>query len=272
MFNFKEERIEKRLQKSFVIVTMMAAVAAIIALVALLILSNRYTYALDQYGFSQGDIGNAMAAFADTRSSTRAVIAYADEEFVNLNTQTHDDNKAKFEEYFSKMEKTLSTKEEKEAYEHMASELDEYWVLDSDILALGGDIHSEENRAQAQTKAANELAQLFTEVYGDLTELMEVNVDKGNDLASALQILTIVIIIIIIIIIAAVMFVSIKIGRSIARQMSNALNVVSERMKKFAKGDLSSDFPEFEIKDEVNDLALEIKAMAKDLSQIIYYY
>ncbi len=46
--------------------------------------------------------------------------------------------------------------------------------------------------------------------------------------------------------------------------MSNALNVVSERMKKFAKGDLSSDFPEFEIKDEVNDLALEIKAMAKD--------
>ncbi len=270
LFNFKEERIEKRLQKSFVIVTMMAAVAAIIALVALLILSNRYTYALDQYGFSQGDIGNAMAAFADTRSSTRAVIAYADEEFVNLNTQIHDDNKAKFEEYFSKMEKTLSTKEEKEAYEHMASELDEYWVLDSDILALGGDIHSEENRAQAQTKAANELAPLFTEVYGDLTELMEVNVDKGNDFASALQILTIVIIIIIIIIIAAVMFVSIKIGRSIARQMSNALNVVSERMKKFAKGDLSSDFPEFEIKDEVNDLALEIKAMAKDLSQIIY--
>ena len=161
-------------------------------------------------------------------------------------------------------------REEKEAYEHMASELDEYWVLDSDILALGGDIHSEENRAQAQTKAANELAPLFTEVYGDLTELMEVNVDKGNDLASALQILTIVIIIIIIIIIAAVMFVSIKIGRSIARQMSNALNVVSERMKKFAKGDLSSDFPEFEIKDEINDLALEIKAMAKDLSQIIY--
>ena len=119
MFNFKEERIEKRLQKSFVIVTMMAAVAAIIALVALLILSNRYTYALDQYGFSQGDIGNAMAAFADTRSSTRAVIAYADEEFVNLNTQIHDDNKAKFEEYFSKMEKTLSTKEEKEAYEQI---------------------------------------------------------------------------------------------------------------------------------------------------------
>ncbi len=193
MFNFKEERIEKRLQKSFVMVTMMAAVAAIIALVALLILSNRYTYALNQYGFSQGDIGNAMAAFADTRSSTRAVIAYADEEFVNLNTQTH----------------------------------------------------SEENRAQAQTKAANELALLFTEVYGDLTELMEVNVDKGNSLASSLQILTIVMIILIIIIIAAVMFISIKIGRSIARQMSNALNVVSERMKKFAKGDLSSDFPDY---------------------------
>lgn len=270
MFNFKEERIEKRLQKSFVMVTMMAAAAAIIALVALVIVSNRYTYALSQYGFSQGDVGNAMAAFADTRSSTRAVIAYADEEFVTLNTNTHDENKAKFEKYFSKMEKTLSTKEEKESYEHMSSELEEYWVLDSEILELGRDIHSEENRSKAQTKAANELAPLFSEVYGDLTELMEVNVEKGNSLASGLTVLTIVMIVLIIIIIVAVMCISIKIGRSIARQISNALNAVSERMKTFAKGDLSSDFPEFGIKDEVNDLALEIKTMAKNLSQIIY--
>lgn len=48
---FKEERIEKRLQKSFVMVTMMAAVAAIIALIALVVTSNRYAYALTQYGF-----------------------------------------------------------------------------------------------------------------------------------------------------------------------------------------------------------------------------
>lgn len=49
---FKDERMEKRLQKSFVMVTVMAAVAAIIALAALIIVSNRYSYALTQYGFS----------------------------------------------------------------------------------------------------------------------------------------------------------------------------------------------------------------------------
>ena len=267
---FKEERIEKRLQKSFVMVTMMAAVAAIIALIALVVTSNRYAYALTQYGFSQGDIGNAMAAFADTRSSTRAVIAYADEEFVELNTKTHDENKEKFEKYFTKMEKTLSTKEEKEAYEHMSGELDKYWELDADILALGRDIHSETNRAQAQTKAANELAPLFTEVYGDLTNLMEVNVEAGNSLDTSLKVLTIIMIIVIIIIIASVMVVSIKIGKMIAGQISHGLNAVSERMKKFAKGDLSSEFPDPGTKDEVNDLAVAIKYMAKDLSQIIF--
>lgn len=267
---FKEERIERRLQKSFVMVAMMAAAAAIIALVALLIISNRYTYALKQYGFSQGDIGNAMAAFADTRSSTRAVIAYANAEIVNTNTNSHNENKEKFEKYFTKMEKTLSTKEEKEAYEHMAGELDEYWSLDAEILALGADINSMQNRSQAQTKAANELAPLFNEIYGDLTNLMEVNVERGNSLASSLQVLSIIMIIFIVIIIGAVMVVSIRIGRGIAGQISNGLNAVSERMKTFAKGDLSSAFPEIETKDEVNDLAVEIKAMAKNLSQIIF--
>ena len=265
----KEERIEQRLQKAFVRVTIMAAVAAVVALVALIVTSNRYTYALTMHGFSQGDIGNAMAAFADARSSTRAVIAYADEEFVKINTTSHQENKDKFEKYFAKMEKSIVTGEGREVYEHMQGELDEYWELDEDILALGSDINSEENRAKAQTKAANELAPMFNEVYGDLTSLMEIKVEAGNSVDTTLKILTIVMIVIIVIIIASVMFVSIRIGKGIARQISNGLNAVAERMKKFAKGDLTSAFPDTGTKDEVNDLAVTIKEMAKDLSQII---
>ncbi|MCI9078581.1 MAG: HAMP domain-containing protein [Lachnospiraceae bacterium] len=266
----KEERIEQRLQKAFVRVTVMAAIAAVVALIALIVTSNRYAYALKMHGFAQGDIGNAMAAFADARSSTRAVIAYADAEFVKINTTSHDENKENFEKYFAKMEQSIITDEGEEVYVHMQGELDEYWALDAEILALGGDIHNQENRTKAQTKAANELAPMFSEVYGDLTHLMNIKVEAGNNIDKTLKILTISMIILIVVIIAVVMFVSIKMGKSIARKISNGLNAVSERMKKFARGDLTSDFPDPGTKDEVNDLAVAIKAMANDLRQIIF--
>ena len=266
---FKDERIGKRLQKSFVMVTIMAAVAAVVALVALIIVSNRYSYALTQYGFSQGDIGNAMAAFADARSSTRAVIAYSDKELISTNLVTHDDNKAKFQEYFDKMQDTLSTKEEKDAYGQLSQKMEEYWALDADIIELGKSTTNMQNRARAQEKAANELAPMYNEVYGELSDLMSVNVTQGNRLSSTLSTVSVIMIIIIVLIIAAVMAISIKAGKNIANQISHGLNLVSDRMKAFAKGDLSSGFPEIGTKDEVNDLAVVLKSVAGNLNRII---
>lgn len=57
MKKLNEMRIEKRLTSSFRITTMITSVAAIAAILVLLIISNRYTYALQYFGFAQGDIG-----------------------------------------------------------------------------------------------------------------------------------------------------------------------------------------------------------------------
>ena len=111
---------------------------------------------------------------------------------------------------------------------------------------------------------------MFNEIYSDLTNLMEVKVQAGNNVNKTLNIVAVSMIVLIILIIAAVMLTSIKIGKGIASQISSGLNAVSERMKKFAKGDLVSDFPDLDTNDEVNSLAIEIKAMAKNLSQIIF--
>ena len=266
---FKDEGMEKRLQKSFVMVTVMAAVAAIIALAALIIVSNRYSYALTQYGFSQGDIGNATAAFADARSSTRTVIAYSNKELVSKNLTAHYDNKAKFQEYFEKMQDTLSTKHEEDAYKQLSQKMEEYWILDTEIIELGKSTVNMQNRSRAQEKAANELAPMYDEVYGELSDLMHVNVTQGNKLSSSLGTVSTIMIFVIIVIIAAVMAVSIKLGKNIASQISHGLNLVSDRMKSFAKGDLSSEFPDVGTKDEINDLAVVLKSVANNLSQII---
>ena len=65
---FNNERIEKRLVKSYRLVSIITAVAAVVGLIAVFVISNRYSYALKNYGFAQGDIGKAMFEFADARS------------------------------------------------------------------------------------------------------------------------------------------------------------------------------------------------------------
>jgi len=53
---FNKEKIEKRLTKSFVLVSAISAIAAIAGLIAVIVISNRYSYALKNFGFAQWDI------------------------------------------------------------------------------------------------------------------------------------------------------------------------------------------------------------------------
>lgn len=265
---FKNDRIEKRLKKSFIAVTSMAAVSAVIALIALVIICNRYSYALTQYGFSQGDIGNTMAAFSGARSSTRAVIAYTDQELVSLNVTKHDEYKKTCQDYFATMQNTLSTKEERAVYDQIAEDMDKFWQIDEEVLNLGNTTDATAS-AQAQAMAADEMTAEFDKVYTALSELMQTNVEKGKSLDRGLNILSVIMIIAGIVLIVIVMAVSIKFGKDIAKQIADGLGIVSKRMKTFAEGDLSSEFPELETKDEVNDLAVVARGMANNLTSII---
>lgn len=56
----KDERIEKKLTKSFLTVSLITAISAVLGLIALIVVANRYSYALTNFGFAQGDIGKAM--------------------------------------------------------------------------------------------------------------------------------------------------------------------------------------------------------------------
>ena len=72
----EKDNIEKKLTKSFFKVSAITAFAAVLGLIALIIISSRYSYALKNFGFAQGDIGTTMFEFADLRSSLRAAIGY----------------------------------------------------------------------------------------------------------------------------------------------------------------------------------------------------
>ena len=149
MLNLKNMKIKKRLSVSFSLVLGIASIAAIVGCVAMLVISSRYSHALTYYGFAQGDIGKALTAFAETRSSLRAVIGYDREEDVQKVMNIHDEKKERFEGYMKDVKTSIITEEVEVAYNEVISKLDEYWKMDAEILSIGA-FANDEQKLKAQ--------------------------------------------------------------------------------------------------------------------------
>lgn len=265
---FKKMRIKKRLTSSYILISAITSIAGILGCIAMILIANQYAYALKNYGFSQGDIGKALITFADCRSATRSIIGYTDKDVVAEALATHDKNKEIFNTYIKELEEILTTDEETILYERIKKELTNYWVTEYDILKLGNS--SDESRSiEAQKRAVEELDPIYEQVRTDMSEFMEIYIERGNELEVKLEILKIVLITVIIIVILISFVIAVKLGDRIAAGIAKPLGELSERLKTFAGGDLSSPFPEVDSKDEVAEIVEEAKSMAMNLNLII---
>lgn len=181
----QQENIEKKLTKSFFKVASITASVAILGLIALVIISNRYSYALKNYGFAQGDIGKAMFEFADVRSSLRAAIGYDEADAITAVVKQHDEHKKAFLENFAKVEETIVSEDGRKTYNEISAALEEYWRIDTEIMNLGTTTDRELCK-QAQDIALNELAGVYDNIYTSLESLLTVKVHEGNSLSSKL--------------------------------------------------------------------------------------
>lgn len=265
----ERDSIEKKLTRSFFKVASITAAVALLGLIALIVISNRYSYALKNFGFAQGDIGKAMFEFADSRSSLRAAIGYDDADAIAKVVQQHNENKILFEEYFAIIENTIVSEDGRKTYNEISSELDAYWALDQQIMELGATTDRELCR-QAQDIALQELAPAYSSIYSKLESLLNVKVTEGNRLSATLTAAGLILSVAIIVVIAISLTLSTKIGKNIAKGIASPLGKLGRRLKTFSAGDLTSPFPLVETGDEVEHMEKDATEMANNLNIIIH--
>ena len=263
-----ELKIRERLSKSYLQVIFIASISAIVGIIALLVMTRMYNNALNNYGFSQGDIGKAMTAFSGARSEVRAAVGYMDEDIISDAKDTYYTRKDSFQQYLDDIESSMVTQAGKDAYNQIVKDLDGYWDL-SDQLIEEGSTTDQEISKKVQRREADELGPAYQVVYNDLKNLMNIYVQKGDQIESVLAVMEIIVVIVMI----AVIILSILIGRRFGNQISdgiaNPLRQISERLKTFAEGDLDSEFPEHDAKDEVAEMIETARQMADNLNVII---
>lgn len=263
-----ELKIRERLSKSYLQVIFIASISAIVGIIALLVMTRMYNNALNDYGFSQGDIGKAMTAFSGARSEVRAAVGYMDKDIISDAKDTYYTRKDSFQQYLDDIESSMVTQAGKDAYNQIVKDLDGYWDL-SDQLIEEGSTTDQEISKKVQRREADELGPAYQVVYNDLKNLMNIYVQKGDQIESVLAVMEIIAVIIMIAVIILSILSGRRYGNQIADGISKPLQQISERLKTFAEGDLDSEFPEHDAKDEVAEMIETARKMADNLNVII---
>lgn len=261
-------KIREKISKSYLQVIFIASISAIVGIGALLIMTRMYNNALTNYGFSQGDIGKAMTMFADARSDLRGAVGYDEEGIVKELKEDYYVKQDSFNTYLAEVEKSMVTKAGRDVYNQILADLDGYWELSDELIEIGATT-DEAGSKEAQDRAVKELKPMYEAVYNDLEDLMIVNVQKGDQLESILAVMEIIVVIIMIAVIIISVLSGRRFGNQIADGIAKPLQQMSERLKTFAEGDLDSEFPEHDAKDEVAEMIETARQMADNLNVII---
>ena len=90
-----------------------------------------------------------MTVFTEVRSATRGIIGYNDPDLVDGLITTHDEKKQAFLEYWEVVGETVVSSKEKELYDQVNEQIQQYWELDQQAINTGK-VDMEEKRMQAQ--------------------------------------------------------------------------------------------------------------------------
>ena len=261
-------RLKKRLRTGSAITIAIGSVATILALVMMLYMGSRYTYVLNHYAFPQGDLGYFMTALADVRSATRGAIGYEEQYYIDEMVALHDEKVDLMYTYLELVEDTLTTDEDREAYEEIVKALDKYLELDKQVLELGATVDVELCQ-QAQELAFGEMAPAYREVYAAVDNMMKVNIELGDYEHSIITTLEVTVLIIIIAVLVVAVIVSFLVNNTISSTIERPINKLLVRLKDFRNGDISSPFPEMQYNDEVAEMVNAVAATANQLGKII---
>lgn len=264
----QELRIEKRLKKSSVITLLLTSFAAVIAVVVLGVAISRYNYTLTYYAFPQGDIALTMNEYAEIRSATRAAIGYDDEDEIALVLKQHEESKADVAKYMEEIKKSIVTPEGEATFNKMKSTLDTYLAKDAEVIEMGKTTDAAKSAA-AQKMAIEELTPLYNATDEAFTELMTVNVQKGDAEQDRLFVMAIIFILIIIAVIVVAFTISSKLSNATAKGIVQPMHQLVDRLHTFSQGDISSPFPENKNDDEIAEMAKAVSETTAKIQTIV---
>lgn len=249
----RRRKLGRTILLGFLIIAILGSIGGIVASSSLKYVDGEYSDALENFGFAQGDIGQAMLRIAQAQAATVKVVSYTNKEEIAEAQTNVNKYKQEYLELVEEVKKTLSDANAQEIFSRINALTDEYSNLQAEIAEQGNTEDAALSR-EVQDRLENELDPLYREFYGTWEELADYKSTKGDSESDRLSSVGQSMLIISIIVIALSLIMASVFAVLLARDIGTPIRESSERLVKFAQGDFKSPMPTAKINDETKDL------------------
>lgn len=267
----KDLPIKKKLFNALLLVAFIGTTTSLIGLGFLIETNKKYQYAITNYGFSQGKLGQVGIKFQEIRVNVSELVSTTDKDN-NLQYQKNINENANIVNgLLDEIEGSIDTKEGRDEFSKLKGSITEYKPIREQIIYSVLANKNDEAKEILSEKASP----LAIDISEHISNLLQMKIDDCNKLVNKLKIMQTVSIIVIIIAIGSIYILTLLISKGIAVMIADPLEKMKKIAEKMADGDLDVEI-EMKSKDEIGALAnsfslmiVTIKSYITDLSHVL---
>lgn len=258
-------KINRKLIVAFLLITILSSASGLISLRLMKVADTRYSNALVNYGFAQGDIGLLMEALKNNTANVVMMMATNDPALKKEAQEDIAKNSALINQYMTSVEKTLIGDQEKEYYNTIKENLPKFTEHATEVISLADNDRNKEAMDLYQNEALEHI-----EIIEDaIQKLMDSNRTVGSQLSEELTSQSNITLVSMCILILVSLIISMTLATVISRSISKPMAECSERLVLLSHGDLQTPIPEVNSQDETGVLASATKELTERLSFLI---
>lgn len=231
----KNMKIGKKLIITFILVEIISAVGGIIGLSAMANMDSKYSSALKDYGFAQGDIGLFNTEFNSSSAIIRDIINAGDSSKKTAYSTQLTQSNAKIDAYFANMKKGIISEKEKSYYNDMQNNLAQFVKVRFQVVSLA----MQDKDVEAQNYLTEQVIPLSDKIRASTDALIAEKTTSGNQIAADLALQATEAKVGILLIILVSLIVSLIIALRISRGISKPVKEMAAAAQRMAGGDLS---------------------------------
>lgn len=157
---------------------------------------------------------------------------------------------------------------EKGLYAQVQTYLNEFQQLQNQYIEKSSNASKAEKEALLE-EMSDKLDPIYDELYNSYSALMGLKVTNGDTVSAQLTRRGIATFFTTFLILCAIMVVAVIYGTRISIEIATPIELCAERLKKLAKGDLTSEVPRIETKDELGELGQATEDIVHAVKKII---
>lgn len=265
---FRKMKLKKKLIVSFFLVALITSISGILGAVIAKDISSKYSVAMVNFGFAQGDIGMALVNISEANTALSNAAALTDAAAVQEQVSEYNKRMELVDTYIPSIQASLTTDQGKALFSNTDTKFNAYTAKAQEIINKFSAVSSEEEHAALLLEIENSLLPAYQEFSASAQELMTLKDTQGNDLNNSLYRSMMISLGIIVALIIVGILLSIFLGTGIANSIAIPVRECVDRLALFKKGDVHSPCPTINTEDEIRDLVNMTESILEHLRTV----